>query len=204
MLCRGGQLLGKVNWCDTLKWHHRPACQHSCFRNDLGNVRCLYKLKWCNSKKHTDDFENDHLWDLLKWRHLLACHPRRQFDDIGNDHLFKWRHWPAHYNIKHKAAIRYRTLFYYCNMTLSQNLSQRERSFLWNLRYRWLKGLRQRLIAEVRQGPRLRLGNLTHSGLVTHTCVCKLGHYRLKNRLSPVRQVIVWSNTGILLIGHTK
>ena len=38
-----------------------------------------------------------------------------------------------------------------------KNFSQWERSFLWKLRCHWLKGLRQRQIAVVRQGPAVQL-----------------------------------------------
>ena len=38
-----------------------------------------------------------------------------------------------------------------------ENFSQWERSFLWKLRCHWLKGLRQRKIAVVRQGPEYQM-----------------------------------------------
>ena len=43
---------------------------------------------------------------------------------------------------------------------------------------------------------------LTHWGLVTQTCVGKLNIIGSDNDLSPGRrQAIIWTNTGILLIG---
>ena len=44
---------------------------------------------------------------------------------------------------------------------------------------------------------------LTHWGRVTHLCVSKLTSIASDNGLSPGRrQAIIWSNAGILLIGH--
>ena len=46
-------------------------------------------------------------------------------------------------------------------------------------------------------------GHLTHWGRVTHICVNKLTIIGSDNSLSPGRcQAIIWTNAGILLIGH--
>ena len=46
------------------------------------------------------------------------------------------------------------------------------------------------------------LQNLTHWGRVTHLCVSKITSIASDNGLSPGRrQVIIWNNAGILLIG---
>ena len=45
------------------------------------------------------------------------------------------------------------TLYYYCDMTLSQELNQWEHGLLCKRRCLWLKGLRHSQIAMVRQGP---------------------------------------------------
>ena len=48
----------------------------------------------------------------------------------------------------------------------------------------------------------LGLNELTHWGRVTHMCVGKLNNIGSDNGLSPGRrQAIIWTNTGILLIG---
>ena len=47
------------------------------------------------------------------------------------------------------------------------------------------------------------LKSLTHWGRVKHICIGKLTIIGLDNGLSPERrQAIIWTNTGILLIGH--
>ena len=47
------------------------------------------------------------------------------------------------------------------------------------------------------------LSELTHWGRVTHICVGKLTNIHSDNGLSPERrQAIIWTNVGILLIGH--
>ena len=46
---------------------------------------------------------------------------------------------------------------------------------------------------------------LTHWGRVTHICVGKLTIIGSDNGLSPDRrQAIIWTNDGILLIGHLR
>ena len=47
------------------------------------------------------------------------------------------------------------------------------------------------------------LNELTHWGRVTHICVSKLAIIGSDNGLSPDRrQAIIWTNAGLLLIGH--
>ena len=49
----------------------------------------------------------------------------------------------------------------------------------------------------------LRLNELTHWGRATHICISKLTIIGSDNDLSPGRrQAIIWTNDGILLIGH--
>ena len=49
----------------------------------------------------------------------------------------------------------------------------------------------------------MQLDHLTHWGRVTHICVGNLITIGSDNGLSPGRrQAIIWTNTGILLIGH--
>ena len=54
----------------------------------------------------------------------------------------------------------------------------------------------------VAEGLALNLYPLTHWGRVTHICVSKLTFIGSDNGLSPDRrQVIIWTNAGLLLIG---
>ena len=66
----------------------------------------------------------------------------------------------------------------------------------------WLQGERHNYIYKFSYNTIVIESSLTHWGLVTHICVCKLTIIGSDNDLSPDRRkAIIWTNAGLLLIG---
>ena len=86
---------------------------------------------------------------------------------------------------------------------LIRTLGTKFSDFLFEIHTFWFKEMHLNMSSGKWRPFCLSLNVLTHWGRVSHICVSKLTIFGSDNGLSPGRrQAIIWTQVGILLIGH--